>query len=102
MTTIAPNDPNILYSPYTWKVGASVAQTLCGGAYLKATIQGATDLNLLLSHAGLSSTKGRIWHRTDDGPWIRTWIGAGTSIALSLNSVWPVHTVEVVVAVRGG
>lgn len=103
MTTIAPNDPNLLYSPYTWKIGATRATTTCGGAYVKASIQGSpADLTLLLDYNGLSATKGRIWHRTDDGPWIRTWIGAGTSINLTLNSSWPVHMVEIMLTVRGG
>ncbi|QDG90690.1 hypothetical protein [Pseudarthrobacter sp. NIBRBAC000502770] len=103
MTTIAPNDSNILYSPYTWKVDATRARTLNSGAYLRATIQGSpADLSLLLDFTGLSSNKGVIWHKTDDGPWVRYWTGNGAIIPLTINPNWPVHTVEMRVAVRGG
>ncbi len=102
MSTIAPNDVNILYSPYTWKLEATKASSMCSGAYLKATIEGSpADLTMLFDQTNLASTHGAIVYRVDAGTWTRLTV-SGTSYALTLDTSWPVHTVEIIIAVRGG
>lgn len=102
MTTITPNDPNIVYSPYTWKVDATVASTISSGAYLRAAIQGAPpDLALLFDLTDVTGGKGTIAYRVDTGAWITATVNT-TSIALTLDPSWSVHVVELVLLVRGG
>lgn len=99
MSTIAPTDANIAYSPYTWDVQASYAVTVSSGAYFKATIDGNPSNLSLLFDTSSGYASGPIWVQVDSGPWVKN--SVSSSIPLNLEASWTSHTVTVALALRG-
>jgi len=97
MSTIAPNDANILYSPYNWLVSAGTAKTISGGAYLRATFTGTpTVLTATFNMTNQPATKSRVGFRVDGGPWQDFDVAATITLSMPANT-WASHTVEMVV-----
>jgi len=96
---IAPNDTNILYSPYNWNVNANRALTAHPGAYFRAVIQGSpTAINANFDVAALLGEWPQLSYRVDDGPWTKVTIAATVALPLPPSTAaWTVHVVEVVV-----
>lgn len=75
---------NVLFSPYTWNVGASTAKTINAGAYFKTLFTSAT-CTLAFDMTGIASPVPQISYRIDGtGAWITAPIAA--SVALTLPS----------------
>lgn len=95
--TIAPNDPNIIYSPYTWLVSGTVAQTNCAGAYLRATISGSPTSIVanfdMTNVTGISPGKVII---NIDGVITTATIAATVPIPIPGGNTWKQHVVELV------
>ena len=97
MSTIAPNDANILYSPYNWLLGAT-AKTICSGAYLRVAFTGTpTTLTATFDVTNMASPASRVGFRVDDGPWQDYAVAASVSLTLATGNTWGSHTVEMVV-----
>jgi len=96
MTTIAPNDANIWYSPGCWDVTSTRAMTINYGARIKAVISSApADLVAVFTLAGAETRRAIIEYRVNEGPWVRTLISANTPLPLPQSRTWPVTTVEI-------
>lgn len=94
MTTIAANDANIVYSPYTWHVNGTRAKTISPGAYFRVLFSG--DPNTLTATFDVTnqpSGKTRISVRVDGGPWQDVQIAASVPLTMPANT-WGSHTVE--------
>jgi hypothetical protein len=93
---IPPNDANIVYSPYTWMVNGSVAQTVNSGAYLRTVISGsATSIIANFDTTGLSGTM-IMWARIDDAAPVSFTPAASVTLTIPTNN-WTKHTVELMV-----
>ena len=105
MTTIDPNDPNILYSPYNWLVGPSSAKTANAGAYLRTCIAGApSSLSATFNMASMNVVDpSHVGFRVDGGSWQIQPCAASITIALPTDNTWGTHHVEMVmVSARTG
>lgn len=96
--SIAPNDANILYSPYNWNLTSARARTINAGAYLRATLMGsasaiAAKFDISTDLAPLP----QISYRVDHGPWTSVPIAGTVNLAIPAGNTWPTHTVELVV-----
>lgn len=98
MTTIAPTDANILFSPYTWLVGAT-AKTINAGAYLRVAFSGnPTTLAATFDVTNQPAlSKSRVGFRVDHGPWQDYTVAASVPLTLATGNTWASHTVEMVV-----
>lgn len=103
MTVIAPNDANIVYSPYNWLVTGSSAKTICAGAYMKVAFTGATPTTLT---AGFDMTnqpggggKTRVSFRVDGMAWTDS-VALASSLPITIPTTngWTTHTVEMIFA----
>jgi lysophospholipase L1-like esterase len=104
MTTIAPNDPNILYSPYTWLVTAQMAKTINAGAYLRVAFTGTPGTLTATFDVSAGNYSPRVAIRYDGGPWQETQV-AGSSVPIALTqtipadanlfNTWGTHVVEI-------
>jgi len=98
-STIASNDINIAYSPYTWDVTSVRAKTMFHGAYFEVYFTATTtDLTFNFDLTGLYSPYSVISYRVDRGAWVKTRITAATLVT-TLSSYWTSHTVEFVINV---
>lgn len=96
MSTIAPNDANILYSPYTWHVNGTRARSHGAGAYLRVELASApTDLVATFDLTNVTSLTQVIAYRVNGGPWTRRRVAASVPLALPADTVWPKTTVEI-------
>lgn len=83
-SSIAPNDPSIVYSPYNWNVTGSASTTINGGAYFKTMFTGnSISLNFDVSLMG--SPVSQLWYRVDFSQW--TQVNVASSIALTIPAV---------------
>lgn len=97
MSTISANDPNILYSPYTWAVGAA-AKTINAGAYFKVAFTGTpSTLTASFNVANMASPASRVGFRVDGGRWQDFDVAASLTIAMPSTNTWDKHVVEMVV-----
>lgn len=99
MSTIAPNDPNIVYSPYNWKIGSAEAKTICGGAYLRVTFDGnPASVSAAFDVTNQPATgKSRVVFRIDDNAWQEAAVAATVTVAPPIVTAWTTHTFEMVV-----
>lgn len=98
MSTIAPNDANIVYSPYNWDQQATFAKTICAGAYWQTTIVGdITGLTATFNVASMAGYVSRVAFRVDSGAWQDAYVAASVALTLPTNNTWSTHTVEMVV-----
>lgn len=94
----APNDPNIMFSPYNWLVGSTVAETINPGAYFRTQITGsATAITLNFDTTGLTAPLPQLKYRVDQGGWQVATIAATVPLAMPTGNTWGVHNIEVVV-----
>jgi lysophospholipase L1-like esterase len=100
VSTIAPNNSGILYSPYGWDVSSTRAVTIQGGAYLRALIVGdPNDLVATFDTTGLLGVVPELLVRVDELPPVRVAIAPTITINTgSLQNNWGKHTVEILVA----
>lgn len=97
---IAPNDPNIVYSPYNWDRTSARALTVCGGAYFRALIAGSpTAITLNFDVSSMTGTfPSKIAYRIDGGGWTEATVAATVAVPLpSATSAWTEHLIEVAV-----
>ena len=98
--TIAPDNPAIVYSPYTWNVTAGGATSNCAGAYFRTFFTGATCA-LTFNVSGQPAAGTQIWWRIDDGPWTKATLAATLTLGIpswmQSNPEVPYHLLEVVV-----
>ncbi|MFF1382757.1 LamG-like jellyroll fold domain-containing protein [Arthrobacter sp. NPDC058288] len=96
--TIAPNDANIVYSPYNWNVTSTQAKTINAGAYLRTTLSGtATSLKAKFDLTNALTPLPQISFRVDGGSWTSTTIAADVTIPMPTNNTWGAHLVEILV-----
>lgn len=100
MSVITANDPNILYSPYTWLVTEAYAKTINAGAYLRIAFTGTpTTLTANFDMTGVVSP--RLAIRYDGGPWQDAAISASMTVNLAQSTdptvvnMWSTHLVEI-------
>ncbi len=103
VTPIAPNNAAILYSPYTWHVNASRAQTINPGAYFRVLFTGSTcTLNFDMSNvsAPVPRMRIRVDGRTDQSASLASTISvnmpSGQDNTTHLLEVWVDATSETV------
>lgn len=95
---VAPNDANIVYSPYNWDVNGTRAKTINAGAYLKARFSGGyAGLTLNFDVSGLTAPNPWIKYRVDGGAWTKAQVSASVNVAVPSENSWGIHTLEVVV-----
>ena len=96
--TIAPNNPDIVYSPYNWLVSAGSAQTINGGAYFKTCFTGSScTLNF---NVGSDSTPvPQLWYSIDGQPFVQIQSLAATELLTmpALTAGWALHSLRVIV-----
>jgi len=104
MTTIAPNDANIVYSPYNWLVSPTSAKTANAGAYIRATITGApVTLSATFDVSNMNADPSHIGIRVDGGSWTITPAAASLPITIPADNTWGTHYIEIVmVSARTG
>ena len=95
------NDPGILYSPYTWSVGASSAKTINAGAYFSTVVSGQSVV-LTTSTGGLETPYPQFWTRVDGGPLVAHTLSPGdpsfnVSLCVPTCSASPKHLLQVIV-----
>ena len=100
-TTVAANDPAILYSPGNWSVTASGAATLNAGAYFSTLFTGSS-LSLGFSTAASQAPLPQLYYRIDgysaQSPWTRAEVAPRIAAALPADTAaLPYHLLEVVV-----
>lgn len=101
--TIAPNDANLLYSPFNWDRTASRAQTVNSGASLKAALTGApSSLTMRFDVSNVGDYLPQVAWRIDGGPWQHAPIAATIPVAIPTDDQWPVRTLEMVVKSTSG
>lgn len=94
--TIAANDANIAYSPYTWDVTSVRAKTINSGAYLSCLLTGtATSVVANFDVSGISSPAPQISYRVDAGPWTPATLAATVSIPIPSTNTGTKHLVEI-------
>ncbi len=100
-TTVAPDDPAILYSPGNWSVTPSGAATLNAGAYFSTLFTGSS-LALGFSTAANRAPLPQLYYRIDgysaQSPWTRAEVAPSIAPALPADTAaLPYHLLEVVV-----
>lgn len=96
--TIAPNNANIVYSPYNWNVTATEAKTINAGAYLRTTLSGtATSLKAKFDLTNNLTPLPQISFRVDGGSWTTVPIAAEVTIPMPTSNTWAAHLVEILV-----
>lgn len=97
---LAPNDPAILYAPFSWNIGAASAVAANAGAGFRLLFTGGTCV-LGFDVSAMVSPASQIWWRIDNGPWTQAAVAASlpcTVPAATLgNADVPYHLLEVVV-----
>lgn len=102
MSTIAPDNASITYSPYTWHVTAARAKTIDAGAYISIAFTGSTaGLAALFTLTG-TSTLPVIEYRVDHGPWTMATLAASVPLTAPATVVGPKHVVDIRVNSTGG
>jgi len=97
VSTIAPNDANIVYSPYNWDVTATQAKTINAGAYLRLTFTGApTTLAATFDVTNMPASASRVGIRVDGGSWVDSNVAASIPLTIPAGTTWGSHTVELV------
>jgi len=96
---IAPNDPNILYSPFNWDVSDTVAVTISAGAYFRVMVTGSvTRLILNFDVSPTVYNAAQVRYRVDDGPWTTATVAAALLLTMPTSTTsWPDHVLDVVV-----
>lgn len=97
-TTIAPNDANIIYSPYNWDVTSTRAKTINPGAYFRMGLIATGSFTLNFDMTAVSSPNPILKYRIDGDGWVTATLAATVSISLPTSNAWGNHTLEVVVA----
>jgi lysophospholipase L1-like esterase len=93
---IAPNDLNILYSPYNWLVSSTAAKSINPGAYFKCLLTGSpTSITLGFDLTNISTPLPQISYRIDGGPWVSQEVAASVVVAIPSSNTWTKHLVEV-------
>ena len=95
---IAPNDPAILYSPYTWDVAAGRAKTINAGAYFRLIIKDApSSVTLTFDMTGVAAPVPKVTYEVD-GLALRTVdLAATITIPLPPETTWAQHLLTVTV-----
>ncbi len=91
---IAPNDPNIIYSPYNWLVTPTFAKTINAGAVSRVLIGGASSVALTFDVSALAAPLPRIGYQIDNNPPAIVPIAASIPLPLPTDSTWPKHRVR--------
>lgn len=98
MSTIAPNDANIVYSPYNWDVTAGAAKTINAGAYIRMTFTGTPgSLAATFDITNMVTPASRVGIRIDGGASQDVDIAASIPIEIPTENTWGSHTIEIVV-----
>jgi lysophospholipase L1-like esterase len=93
---IAPNDLNILYSPYNWLVSSTAAKSINPGAYFKCLLTGSpTSITLGFDLTNISTPLPQIRYRIDNGPWVSTEVAASIVVAIPSSNTFTKHLIEV-------
>ena len=97
-TSIAPNDANIKYSPYTWHITSARAKTICSGAMFTLAIDGSpTSLNLLFDMTDVLTPLPKVAYRIDGEPFVTVPLAASIAVSIPTGNSWPTHTITVIV-----
>lgn len=96
--SIAPNDANIVYSPYNWDVTSGRALSVNPGAYFRCEIQGTpTAISATFDMSGVSGPFPEILYRVDEGPWTTATTAASVALTIPGTNSYTKHLVEIVV-----
>lgn len=97
LSTIAPNDQNIAYSPYTWEV-VGTAKTINAGAYFRVAFTGTpSTLIATFNTSNMPASASRVGFRVDGGNWQDFAVAASIPLAVNAGNTWGTHVVEMVV-----
>jgi hypothetical protein len=95
---IAPNDTNIVYSPYTWAVSSTQAKTINSGAYFRTVIQGnPTAVTLNFDLTGVSTPVPQITVLVDGISLFSAPVATTVGVTLPSGPTWQKRMLEVVV-----
>ena len=99
MALIAPDDANIVYSPYNWDVTSVRALSVNGGAYFRFRVAGgATTITLNFDVAGLPAPLPRLLIRVDGAltsAFAEAAVASVVGTVIPSTNTWPDHDVEV-------
>jgi hypothetical protein len=99
-TEIAPDDANLVYSPFNWDVQAARAKTINPGAYVRALIGGSPNAIVAkFNMTGVTSAP-KILYRVDDGPWTAVTVAATVALTFPASNDWTNHLVQIVVKIN--
>lgn len=91
---IAPNDANIIYSPYGWDVTAQRALTVNAGAYGRVFITGSTSFKLLFNLSATMAPYPHVAYRIDGGAWTFQEMDTEIQIPVPATNTWSKHLIE--------
>lgn len=95
---IAPDNPAILYSPYTWDVTAAMAKTINAGAYFRVNVIGSpASIALKFDMSNVSGPVPKLTWEIDG--WVRQTVdlAATVNIAIPADNSWSKHLLTVTV-----
>lgn len=100
MTTIAPNAAGIYYDPESWKVEATKATTIQGGAELRVLVTGnpGDDLTATFDLTGLVAPYPHVAISIDNEPAVRSVLAASIAIPKPTTNQWAKHLITITVA----
>lgn len=101
--TIAPNDANIIYSPYNWNRTAARAQTINPGAYFRVALTGnPVSVAMTFDMANVGTELPQIIWRIDGGAWAYADMAASIPVTIPSTNTWGKHFLEMVVMTTSG
>ena len=96
--TIAPNNANIIYSPYNWNRTAARALTINPGAYFRVALVGApTSIAMTFDMSNIGEELPQIKWRIDGGAWAFADMAASIPVTVPTDNAWGKHVLEMVV-----
>lgn len=94
-TRIQPNDVNIVYSPYNWKVSGTLAKTINAGAYLRFMLNGQS-LSALFDLSTIATPLPEINYRIDGRCWNKAQVASSVPFNFPLDTQsWSSHIIEI-------
>jgi lysophospholipase L1-like esterase len=99
VTTYAPNDPNLYYSPYQWLVTADSASTINSASYVRFIFSGSF-LNFTFDTSNMVTPASEVYWKIDNGPLTHSLVLPILSVDIPVNNTHgdvPYHSAELFV-----
>lgn len=100
---IAPDDANVVYSPYNWHVTSARALSINPGAYVRTLLAGSlTSVSLGFDVSNVATDLPQVAWRIDGGPWQSAEIAATITVPIPGTNTWGRHLIEWVIKSTSG